>query len=153
MNASPFWKRIMALLGILCMLTLILPSVYYVKYIALDYPREQRIAKFYTLPAGKAAAPGVNKSGPAVSAVEIDDVRWYMSVATTDKDPYWRSWAVSRLTQMCGLPGAQVLHWMECLNAKLTIEQVRHTDTDPTVVAQAASSLAKLGQAGVTFSR
>lgn len=151
MNASPFWKRVMAATGILCIVTLILPTVYYIKYVSFDYPREEKIAQQAGLPDQSLTKYVIPHAGEPPAAIE--NVRVYMNIALGDSPAVWRLWAVDQLERMCRLPGAQVLHWMECLNAKLTLERVAQADKSPAVRKAAAGALDALGRNGVIFSR
>ena len=148
MNASPFQKRIMITLSIVCMVTLIFPTLYYIKYVAFDFPREEKIAQHN----------GILSAGPHNEAYtpadpNFDSVRWYMDNATSSPDPLWRAWGCLHLRQLCQKPGAQVFHWMECLNAKTTLLRVAQTDPDPQVVATAKQALGAVGEHGVMFRR
>ena len=142
MDASPFWKMVMRITGILCLVTLMLPTVYYLKYVAVDYPAEIALAK------EPVAAPLATEP-----AAEIARIQQYIHVAVKSPKPAERTWAVRSLAALVALPHAQVLHPMECLNAKLTLGSVASHDPDPAVKQVAMAEYGKIAQHGIVLQR
>jgi len=132
----------MRVTGILCIVTLMLPTLYYLKYIAVDYPGEQAVAKQL------AANP---PSGPQKPA--IVRVLWYVAEARKAPTPDRRAAAVTALGAVIAQPWAQVLHPMECLNAKMALADAAAKDPDAAVKQLASRTLDGVAQRGVVLRR
>lgn len=141
MTASPFWKGVMRVTGIFCIVTLMLPTVYYVKYVAVDYPAERAIAKSPAPPVKSDIAP------------EVLRVQQYITVATKSPVAGERSWAVASLEGLLKIPHVQMKYPLECLNAKLTISSVAQSDKDSKVKAEATAAYARIAQGGLVLQR
>lgn len=141
-EASPFWMKVLRITGFLCLATLMLPTAYYVKYAALDYPAELKIAR--------SASPAAD---PLAEPARVSQVQRYIHMATSAPSPALRGDAVRALGAMIALPGAQILHPIECLNAKMTLSQVARQDSSPGVKRIAAETVDRIIARGVVLQR
>ncbi len=155
MQASPFWKRVMAVTGILCLITLITPALYFAKYLVFDRAAEAAEAgmpahRVDCIPYGKTpAAPCPVISPP----LEFQYVEMQRNLAAKGGDPAVRSGAADWLAQLVRMPNALITHPVECMLAKTTISSVAATDPDQSVRAAAAQSLERVMQNGVVIER
>jgi hypothetical protein len=142
MQAPPFWTWMMRIAGIACLVTLLTPTIYLLKYALFDQPIEERIAETTsnTLSA---------LSGPA----RIDGTEWYVKTAEGKDSSALRSLAVQRLGDLTENRRTLVSYPVECLHAKLAIEQVASADPDPEVRTFAKSTLLIVAEHGAVINR
>src|SRR5579863_1769577 len=127
MQASPFWRKVMGVTALLFLITLLTPTAYYIKYLVIDRPFEARAAQ---------SAQPAN----ALTDARVVNVEYYTNL-TRSPDPKTRIAGVQALGRMVLLPGAQVKYPIECLHAKLAVEQVIESDPDQNVKNTAMQTL------------
>lgn len=140
MKASPFWRRVMGVTAILCVITLITPTVYYLKYLVVDAPMESHAAQTATT------------AGDSLNDIRVVDIDYYTSL-TRNPDAKTRIAGVQALGKMVLLPAAQMKYPIECLHAKLALEHTLQTDPDPVVRSAALSTLLSVASHGAVIKR
>ncbi|MDR3710476.1 MAG: hypothetical protein P4L33_19425 [Capsulimonadaceae bacterium] len=140
LNASPFWMGVFRITGILCLVTLMLPSAYFAKYALIDAPAQARVAR--------AGAPGAfdRPVNPRYVQYLVDRTRPNNSCAQ-------RIRAIAALGDMVSARSTLITHPIECLRAKLCLENLARTDHEATVRAAASASLHRAALHGVVVGR
>jgi len=130
------------IVGIACLITLLTPTLYLLKYFLHDHPQEVRIAKM-----SKASYSSLS------SRVSINDTDWYIENAEGKDNVQLRTLAVNQLTKLASSTEYQMTYPVECLRAKLAIEQVASTDPDPTLRGSARTALIDVAKHGAVIAR
>jgi hypothetical protein len=142
MQAPPFWMWMFRIAGIACLVTLITPTLYLLKYQLHDYPQEVKLA-------GSATTNQTTLSAPAF----VQGTEWYIANAEGKQPPGLRVLAVERLGELASSTFTQITHPVECLHAKLALEQVASADPNPNVRSDAQSVLMHVAAHGAVVSR
>lgn len=140
MQASPFWRKVMGVTAMVFVITLIIPTLYCLKYAIVDHPMEVHAAQ---------APPSPAKALTHIRVVDID----YYTALTKSPFPATRIAGVHALGAMVLLPAAQIKYPIECLHAKLAIESVLETDPNPAVHAAALQTLLQVASHGAVIKR
>lgn len=140
MQASPFWRKVMGATALLFVITLIIPTLYCLKYALIDHSMEAHAAKAISSPAD------------ALSHVRVVDIDYYTAL-TKSPNAATRIEGVRALGAMVLLPAAQVKYPIECLHAKLAIENALESDSDPAVRSAALQTLLQVASHGAVIKR
>lgn len=140
MQASPFWRKVMGVTALLFVITLIIPTLYFLKYALFDHPLEVRAAEQISAPAD------------ALAHIRVADVDYYQELTKSAK-PTTRIAGIHALGAMVLLPAAQMKYPIECLHAKLALESVLETDPNPAVRAAALQTLLQVASHGAVIKR
>jgi hypothetical protein len=140
MDASPFWKGVMRVTGILCLVTLMTPPAYYFKYLIFDSPGENAALSATNIPAN-----------PPLSFHYIQlEINRANSVQTAAQA---REQAISWLESLVLSPNAQITHPVECMLAKSTLSTLAVTNTNPAVQIAASTALDAVARNGAVIER
>lgn len=138
----PFWKWLMRITFAVTMILFLAPTVYVVKYYAVDRPREEALADRIIFP---------EFDGPARDPDELlresrraRDIR--LSLAS-------RQWAVRDMGDTLRVSGVNYRRPLECLLAKAALADLAAKDADPAVRAEASAELGKVAQGGAVIRR
>jgi hypothetical protein len=142
MQAPPFWMWMFRIVGVLCLITLITPTVYLLKYSLHDNPIEESIAK----------SRPVTESGLSAPAF-IKGTDWYIASAEGTDNASLRALAVKRLGDLASSTKSQVAYPVECLHVKLALEQVASADPDPALRQEAKTTLMHVAEHGAVIER
>ncbi len=138
MNASPFWKKVMAVTGILCVVTLMTPPAFFFKYAIFDSPAE------------KAAALNTVSQNPPLN---FHYVQLEMNRANSaNSDINSRTIAINWLASLVLKPYAQITHPVECMLAKSTLSSLA-TDPNPSIKTVASNAITSVAQKGAVIER
>ena len=140
MQASPFWRKVMGATALLFLITLLVPTAYYIKYLLIDRPLESR------------AAQNPPREEMSRAPVRVVDVQYYIDL-TQNPHPQTRIIGLQSLGRMVLLPGAQVKYPIECLHAKLAVERVLESDPDQAVHQAAMQTLLQIAAHGAVIKR
>ncbi len=130
----PFWKWLMRVTFAVTMVLFLAPTVYVVKYYAVDKPREEAYARQIN-----ACACIPQKSLLAI-------VYWERQMQGTDTAR--RMEAARTVGGLLRLPGASLRYPLECLSAKAALANSAVKDADPAVRTAASEELGKVAQGG-----
>jgi hypothetical protein len=145
-TASPFWKWLMRLTAIFALALFLVPTVYVIKYYALDLPRETALAQPHQL---------FWRQDPH----NPDDL---LAEAETAKEPIvqrvlpaqlYRITAIREMGETLLRPGIGWKRPLECLTAKATLADLAVHAPDPAVRAAASEELGKVAQNGAVIRR
>jgi hypothetical protein len=142
MQAPPFWMWMFRIAGIACLVTLLTPTFYLIKYAAFDYPKEAEIADTKRSTLQTLSAPTFPRG-----------TSWYIKSAEGKENANVRQLAVERLGNLAASTKYQITYPVECLHAKLALEQVAASDPDPAVRKIARSTLIAVAEHGAVVSR
>jgi len=145
--------------GILALVLFLLPTIYAVKYIAVDSRREAALISAYEQ-AAKERGASVVASGPVfdrlkgmVTIRDFDHVPLLTRVAQLDPDPVLRRQAVITLGEVLLKPKASMERPFEALGGKAALAQVAAHDQDPEVLAEARKAIDAIAQNGAVVRR
>jgi len=135
----PFWKWLMRVTFAVTMALFLAPTVYVVKYYAVDRPAEIAYAKHlgYCL-----CIPS-----PTMEAV----VYWEQQARDARGERQIK--AIKTLGGILGSSGANFRRPLECLGAKATLSDVAVQASDPAVRTAASEELGKVAQSGAVIRR
>jgi hypothetical protein len=139
MKASPFWKGVMHVTGILCLVTLMTPPAFYFKYLIFDSPGEAAAAN-------AANSPTLPPLSFHYVQVEINRAN---SVSASDNS---RIQAVTWLRSLVLSPNAQISHPVECMLAKSTLGTLAMT-SNPAVKIAASDAITDVAEHGAVIER
>ena len=142
MQAPPFWRGMFRIVGILCLVTLLTPSGYYLKYALVDAPRERGLARNLPLSLLVLNRP-----------VTVDRVEYYARCAKDSPDSHLRGAGIQALGRLVALPGAQWKRPIDCLHAKLALSAAAHQERDPGVRQVAEETLRSVAARGAVIVR
>jgi len=142
MQAPPFWMWMFRIVGILCLISLLTPAFYILKYTLVDHPIEQKIARSTPATAGKLTLPA--------NAGYTD---LYIASAEGSSGVNLRILAVQRLGDLAANTRSLITYPVECFHAKLAIEQVASADPNPVIRAAAQSTLLNVAEHGAVINR
>jgi hypothetical protein len=140
MQAPPLWMWMFRIVGMLCLVTLLTPTFYLVKYAVVDRPYEQHIA-------GVPSRLILNRTA-FTGATD-----YYIRTAENSSSIANRLLAVKNLGSLAGSTMTQITHPVECLRAKLTLEQVASKDVSPEVRISAQNTLMRVASHGAVIQR
>ena len=135
----PFWKWLMRVTFAVTMVLFLAPTVYVIKYYAVDKPAEEAYAR----------QMNVCECVPQKSVVAV--VYWEGEAKDTQFDN--RRAAIQTLGKMLRTPGVNVWCPLECLSAKATLADLATEDKNPLVRAAASEELGRVAQAGAVIRR
>ncbi len=135
----PFWKWLMRVTFAFTMVLFLAPTVYVVKYYAVDKPAEEAYARHI--------GTCVCVPMPTVDAV----IYWEGAAKDTQGDN--RTKAIKALGQMIRSPGVNLCRPLECLSAKATLADLAAKDKNPAARAAASEELGKVAQGGAVIRR
>lgn len=133
----PFWKWLMRITFAVTMVLFLAPTVYVVKYYALDRPREEALA----------AATVPDRAAPQADYLPALEKR------ARDIRTGSRPEMVRRMGLILRQPGISYRRPLECLSAKATLAHLAAKDPDPSVRAEASAELGKVAQGGAVIRR
>ena len=136
----PFWKWLMRATFALSMVLFLAPTVYVVKYYAVDKPREEALAGRPEMMGG----PGTNPDAL---------LRASRAAADKHRSASDRQWAIAEMGSTLRQPGIGYKRPLECLLAKATLADLATKDPDPGVRAAASAELGKVAQGGAVIRR
>jgi hypothetical protein len=142
MQAPPFWMGMFRIVGVLCLVTLLTPTFYILKYALFDHPKE-------TLIADRSASNGALLAEPAFA----DGTELYIATAEGNGSSVQKKIAIRCLGSLAGSAGTQISRPVECLHAKLALEQVAENDTNPGVRSVAKSTLMQVASHDAVIQR
>jgi hypothetical protein len=140
MKASPFWRGVMRITGILCFATLMTPPAYFLKYAVMDRP-------------GEAAIASSASTQPASPPVEFRYAVLEQDRAEHGASAAIRTQAIAWLVEMDESPYAQMTHPFECMISKATLGTVGTSDPDPGVKIAADNALVEVASRGAVIKR
>jgi hypothetical protein len=140
MQASPFWKRVMRVTGILCFVTLMTPPAYFFKYLIFDRPGEEAVA----------STPIANVSALPVS---FQYTELFRDRAATSPEPTDRIAAIKWLSALVLSSDAMLSHPTECHYAESTLAGVADNDKDASVRDAANQALVDIASKGAVIKR
>lgn len=135
----PFWKWLMRVTFAVTMVLFLAPTVYVVKYYAVDKPREEAYVRQLM----------VCSCYPSLTINAVI----YWERQATDVQAGNRKQAIHALGVLLHLPAANFWHPLECLSAKATLADLAAKDKDPAVRAAASEELGKVAQGGAVIRR
>ena len=133
----PFWKWLMRITFVVTMVLFFAPTVYVVKYYAVDRPREEALA----------AIPMPDRIAPTADYLPALEKR------ARDTRTGSRLKAVRQISMILQQPGINYERPLECLSAKATLAGLATKDLDPAVRAEASAELGKVAQGGAVIRR
>jgi hypothetical protein len=139
--ASPFWKWLMRLTAIFALALFLVPTVYVIKYYAVDKPQETE---------------RVHTTSPFLFAQQMPlqaDFLPLMEERAQNGLPEERLAAVHRIGETLRQPYISVKRPLECLTAKATLADLAVHAPDPAVRAAASEELGKVAQNGAVIRR
>jgi hypothetical protein len=140
MNASPFWKAVMHVTGLLCLVTLFTPPAFFFKYLIFDHPGE--LAEVTTVDAP--ATPPL-----AFRYIQLETARASKQSAPVKS----REDAISWLQALVLSPNAQVTHPVECMLAKSTLSSIAENNSNPEIQIAASDALTHAAAKGAVIER
>ncbi len=138
MQASPFWKMVMRVTGILCLVTLLTPPAFFIKYLIFDRPAE--VANATVIPANFAMLP-----------VEFRYVDLFRTRARKAPEPGDRIQAINWLLKLVQSPDAIFTHSPECHSAEDTLAEIGDNDRDPAVRDAAQKAILAIASKGAVI--
>ncbi len=124
------------------MVLFLAPTVYVVKYYAVDRPREEAIADRIVFPEFE----GPNR--------EPDELLREARRARDGQLPLTaRQWAIRDMGDTLRTPSVNYKRPIECLMAKATLADLATKDPNPAVRAEASTELGKVAQGGAVIRR
>lgn len=138
----PFWKWLMRITFAITMILFLAPTVYVVKYYAVDRPREEALAERIVFP--EFEGPNRDPDELLRETHRAKDVRLPLVS---------RSWAIRDMGDTLCVPGISYKRPLESLLAKATLADLAAKDPDPTVRAEASAELGKVAQGGAVIRR
>jgi hypothetical protein len=143
------WQWVLRITGAIAILLFLTPTVYVVKYYAIDLPREQKLA--HEVSNVNTGAYGFRHSSfIGCTADELPAIIWCVQ---NSKDPQTKEDAVAAIQTVLLQPGVGWKRPIECLLAKAALANTAAKDTNPTIRQEASSALAKVAQGGVVIRR
>lgn len=137
----PFWKWLMRITFAVTMVLFLAPTVYMVKYYAVDKPREDRLVK-----------TGHGWRSAYIAPREADYLP-YMEDRARHGPSGERNLAVYTLGETLQQPYISIQRPFECLSAKATLADVATHDSDSQVRAAASDELGKVALGGAVIRR
>jgi len=137
----PFWKWLMRVTAVFALALFLVPTVYVVKYYAVDKPRETE---------------RVRVTSPFISAQQMPLQAEYLPLMEKHARnglPGERIPAVNRIGETLRQPYISVKHPLECLSAKATLADIAIHASDSGVRAAASEELGKVAQGGAVIRR
>ena len=135
----PFWKWLMRVTFAVTMILFLAPTVYVVKYYAVDKPAEEAYIHRLTVCA----------CSPSLTVNAIG----YWERQAADVQAGNRTPAVHALGVILHLPAVGITRPLECLSAKATLADLATKDKDAEVRAAASEELGKVAQSGAVIRR
>ena len=138
-SAPPALQWLMRVTGIVALLLFLTPTMYVVKYYAVDLPREKALTGPHVLEALQAGDP--------------DALYYFTAQARQASDPVTRWSDIRGIGSLLRQPGIGWKRPLECLSAKATLAELATKDADPTVRAAASAELSQVAQTGAVIQR
>ena len=129
----------MRLTAVFALALFLVPTVYVVKYYAVDKPRETEYAREL----------GVTPLAPLPTANALP----YWEEMARDPQTDKRTTAIKTIGDILRQPGINYARPLECLTAKATLADLAVKDTNPAVRAAASEELGKVAQRGAVIRR
>ena len=142
MQAPPFWMWMFRIVGVACLVTLITPAAYLIKYTLHDHPHEVKIA-------ASSHATALGLSSPA----KASGVDWYIASAESNDTVLLRTLAIERLGDLAKSTFTEITYPVECFHAKLALEQIADSDPNPSLRAYAQTTLMSVAEHGAVIDR
>ena len=136
----PFWKWLMRITFVVTMALFLAPTVYVVKYYAVDRPREEAFADRPEMMGGADTNPDALLRASRIAR----DI--HLPTAS-------RQWGILEMGETLRRPGVAYKRPLECLLAKATLADLATKDPDPGVRAEASAELGKVAQGGAVIRR
>jgi len=144
--------------GILALVLFLLPTIYAIKYVAVDAPRETALINAYNRAAKKRGvsflvSPVFDQLHGMITVRDFDHVPLLTRVAQLDPDPVLRRQAVITLGEILLKPKASMERPFEALGGKAALAQVAAHDQDPEVLTEARKAIDAIAQNGAVVRR
>lgn len=135
----PFWKWLMRVTFGVTMALFLAPTVYVVKYYAVDKPAEEAYVRQL---ATCSCLPSLTTNAVIYWERQANNVQ------AGNRMP-----AIHALGVILHLPAAQIERPLECLSAKATLADLAVKDKNPAVRAASSEELGKVAQSGAVIRR
>lgn len=135
----PFWKWLMRITFAVTMVLFLAPTVYVVKYYAIDKPRENKLISTLNV-------------SPITIASTVDYLP-ALEERTRSPRSDERVESIRQISAIVEQPGIGYKRPLECLAAKATLADLAAKDPSPAVRAAASSELGKIAENGAVLRR